>query len=206
MRASGSTCAGRATLNGLAHAFPAGHRIRLSISTSYWPLAWPPPRPVRLSLFTGPCSLELPVRPVGAPGEPAVGAFGEPEGAPPIPTTQLRPGEERWAVSRDLVGYESALEVVKDLGLVRIDDIGLEIARRTVETYGWTGDDFASVFGDVEWRMGFARGDWDVSTVTRTKLTSTETDFLVHAQLDAYEGDRRVQSRNWTLTIPRDHQ
>ena len=29
----------------VAQAFPAGHRIRLSLSTSYWPLAWPPPEP-----------------------------------------------------------------------------------------------------------------------------------------------------------------
>ncbi|MEU8803859.1 CocE/NonD family hydrolase [Spirillospora sp. NPDC048819] len=190
------------TMNAMAHAFPAGHRIRLSISTSYWPLAWPPPRPVRLSVFTG--AIDLPVRPVGAAGEPDVAAFGEPEGTPPISTTQLKIGEEGWTVSRDLVKYASALKVIKDLGVVRIDDIGLEIARLAKETYGWTGDDYGSVFGDVEWRMGFVRGDWDVSTVTRTKLTSTATDFHLHAQLDAYEADRRVHSRNWTITIPRD--
>ncbi|MFG2090377.1 CocE/NonD family hydrolase [Spirillospora sp. NPDC048824] len=190
------------TMNAMAHAFPAGHRIRVSISTSYWPLAWPPPRSVRLSIFAG--AVDLPVRPVGAPGEPDVGAFGEPEGAPPISATQLRAGEEGWTVSRDLVGYASTLKVVKDLGVVRIDDIGLDMARLAKETYGWTGDDFTSVFGDVEWRMGFVRGDWDVSTVTRTKLTSTETDFHLHAELDAYEADRRVASRNWTITIPRD--
>ncbi len=34
-----------ARLNEVAHRFPAGHRIRISISTSYWPLAWPPPAP-----------------------------------------------------------------------------------------------------------------------------------------------------------------
>ncbi|NVI89399.1 CocE/NonD family hydrolase [Actinomadura sp. BRA 177] len=194
----------RVTLNGMAHAFPPGHRIRLSISTSYWPLAWPPPRPVQLSLFTGACLLDLPVRPVGAPGEPDVGAFGEPEGTPPVATTQIRPHKERWTVSRDMVGYESALEVIKDLGVSRLEDIDLDIARRAEEVYGWTGDDFTSVFGDVEWTMRFVRGGWDVSTVSRTKLTSTETDFLLHAELDAYEGDLRVHSRNWTITIPRD--
>ncbi|MFW5830393.1 MAG: CocE/NonD family hydrolase, partial [Planctomycetota bacterium] len=29
------------SLNGVAQRFPRGHRIRLSLSTSYWPLAWP---------------------------------------------------------------------------------------------------------------------------------------------------------------------
>jgi len=108
-------------------------------------------------------------------------------------------------VSRDLVTYKSSLHVVKDLGVVRIDDTGMELGRRTTETYGWTGDDFTSVFGKVEWSMRFTRGDWDVRTVTRTKLTSTETDFLIHAELDAYESDNRVHSRNWAISIPRDH-
>ena len=192
------------TLNGMAHAFPPGHRIRLSISTSYWPLAWPPPRRVRLALYTGACFLELPTRPVGTSGEPRVSPFGEPEATRPVRTTVVRGGEQEWTVARNLANYESALNVVKDLGVVRIDGIGMQIARRAVETYGWTGDDFTSVFGDVEWRMAFSRGEWDVSTVTRTKLTSTETDFLLHAQLDAYERDRRIHSRNWTITIPRD--
>ena len=49
-------------LNGVAQRFPAGHRLRLSLSTSYWPLAWPSPKPARLTVFTGVSTLELPVR------------------------------------------------------------------------------------------------------------------------------------------------
>ena len=51
---------------------------------------------------------------------------------------------------------------------------------------------------------GLRRGDWHVRTVTRTVLTSTSTSFQLDAELDAWEGDRRVFSRNWSRTIPRD--
>ena len=37
-----------------------------------------------------------------------------------------------------------------------------------------------------------------------TVLTSTPTDFRLHAQLDAYEHDERVFAHTWRLTIPRD--
>ena len=191
-------------LNGVAQAFPPGHRLRISLSTSYWPLAWPPPRPVRLTVHTGRSSVLLPWRPGGA-DEPDVRPFEEPEGAPPVSSTPLSPGEERWTVSRDLVGYESALEVVKDLGVVRLDDIDLELARDAWERYSWTGDDFDSVRGENVWRMGFRRDGWDVRTVTRTVLTSTPEEFQLHAQLDAYEDDERVLSKNWRHAIPRDH-
>ena len=191
-------------LNAMAQALPPGHRLRVAISTSYWPLAWPPPEPVRLSVFAGSSTLRLPVRPTREPDDVSLRPFDEPEGAEPIPVTQLQPGEERWTVTRDLVRYESALEVVKDLGVVRFDDIGLEVTRRAYERYSWIGDNFGSVCGETEWRMGFKRGDWEASTFTRTVLTSTATDFLLRAELDAYEGAQRVVSHNWNRTVPRD--
>ena len=196
----------RVPLNGVAHAFPAGHRIRLSLSTSYWPLAWPPPEPVGLTVFLGHSALELPIRPYddSDAGVVPIG-FGEPEGTEPLTTTQLLPGEQGWHVSRDLISYESALEVVKDLGTVRFDAIDLDVTRRADERYSWVGNDFDSARGEVSWQMGFARGEWSVRTETRTVLSCTATDFHLHGELDAYEGERRVAAHNWTSTIPRDH-
>ncbi len=195
----------RVVLNAMAQAFPAGHRIRLSLSTSYWPLAWPPPEPVRLSVSTGTSSLMLPVRPPRPAEDAALTPFGEPEGSPPIPVTQLEPGRQSWTVSRDLAQYESALEVVRDLGVVRFDDIALDVTRSAHERYSCVGDDVTSVRGETSWTIGFQRDGWAATTITRTVLTSTPTDFVLHAQLDAFENDERVASRNWHTTIPRDH-
>ncbi|MHA6624959.1 CocE/NonD family hydrolase [Pseudonocardia sichuanensis] len=195
----------RVVLNAMAQAVPPGHRLRLSLSTSYWPLAWPPPEPVRLTVFPAGSALELPLRPDPGDAELPVPPLGQPAGARPRTTTQVQPGRHRWAVTRDLVGYESALEVVKDLGVVRFDDIDLEVTRRADERYGWVGDDVDSACGETTWSMGFARGDWKVETVTRTVLSSTATEFRLYAQLDAYEGTERVHAQSWRLTVPRDH-
>jgi len=192
-------------LKALAQALPPGHRLRLAFSTSYWPLAWPAPEPVTLTVFPGSSALHLPVRPDPGAVELPVPFPGEPEVARAVAATPLVPGRQRWAVTRDLVDYTSALEVVKDLGVVRFDDIDLELARRADERYSWVADDVGSVRGEVTWTMGFARGDWAVETRTRTVLTSTPTDFRLHAQLDAYEGDERVFAQSWRLAIPRDH-
>jgi putative CocE/NonD family hydrolase len=192
-------------LNAMAQALSPGHRLRLAFSTSYWPLAWPPPEPVRLTVFPGSSALVLPLRPDPEADELPVPSLGEPEGALPLATTQVKPGRQRWTVTRDLVDYESALEVVKDLGTVRFDGINLDLTRRSDERYSWVADGVDSVRGETRWVMGFARGDWKVETVTRTVLTCTATDFRLHAQLDAYEGDERVYADSWRLTIPRDH-
>ncbi|WP_432117515.1 CocE/NonD family hydrolase [Streptomyces sp. bgisy032] len=191
-------------LNGVAQAFPPGHRVRLSLSTSYWPLAWPPPRPALLSVHEHSSALTLPVRPVAEPDEVTSSPFGEPEGTPPLATTQLTPPEERWEVKRDLVDYRAELDIVKDRGTVRFEDTGIEAGRRAHERYTAVADDFTSAAGESTWTMRFQRDDWDVKVVTHTRLSCDETDFFVDATLDAYEDDRRVFSRTWNEKVPRD--
>ncbi|MEU9187162.1 CocE/NonD family hydrolase [Streptomyces sp. NPDC048484] len=191
-------------LNGVGQAFPPGHRVRLSLSTSYWPLAWPPPEPALLSVYEGSSTLTLPVRPTDEPDEIAVNPFEEPEGTPPVSTTRLTAPEGRWEVKRDMVGYRAELEIVKDQGLVHFDEIDLDVGRRAYERYTAVADDFTSVTGESAWTMRFSRDDWDVRVETRTRLSCDERDFFVDATLDGYEGERRVFSRTWNETVPRD--
>lgn len=192
-------------LNALAQSFPVGHRLRVSVSSSYWPLVWPSPEPVRLSIDPGASALQLPVRPLSVDDDAALTpTFGEPEGAPPLETQQIQPGEHDWEIKRNLVGMTGALEVVKDLGVVRLEDIDLDLTRRAYERFSFSDGEFNSVRGETEWTMGFDRGDWSVRTRTKTVLTSTPTDFRVYAELDGFEGETRIVSKTWDTTIPRD--
>ena len=191
-------------LNHIAQHFPAGNRLRLSLSTSYWPLAWPPPRPVRLTIHTGASRMTLPVRKPQKSDE-ALRPFDGPEGAPPPAMTRLEPKKLKWRVVRDLGDDISTLEVIKDEGLFRFDAIDWTVGSKTLEWYSYQGDDFDSVRGETFWQRSFSRGDLSVRTTTRTVLTSTESHFLLHAQLDAWENDERMFSRNWKYEIPRDH-
>ncbi|WP_293695836.1 CocE/NonD family hydrolase [uncultured Agrococcus sp.] len=192
-------------LNGMAQSVPAGHRLRLSISTSYWPVVWPSPQPVQLTVYPEHSTLVLPVRPTDIRDRgDRVPSFGEPEGAPPVETVQVQSGEQDWSVHRNMVDLSGSLRVVKDLGEIYFPDIDLSVVRRTYENYSYTADDCNSVRGETDWTMGFSRGDWDVRTATKTVLTSTPSDFHLYAELDAFEGEERVASMNWSTTIPRD--
>ena len=63
-------------------------------------------------------------------------------------------------------------------------------------------DDYRSVCGETHWQRSLSRGDWNIRTVTRTRLSSSETQFYIRADLDAYEtdkeGERRVFSKSGT--------
>ncbi|WP_031094992.1 CocE/NonD family hydrolase [Streptomyces sp. NRRL S-15] len=194
----------RVPLHSVAQAFPPGHRVRLSLSTSYWPLVWPAPGPALLSVYENGSTLTLPVRPGDVAEDKALRPFGEPEGCAPPAVTRLSEPEQAWTVTRDLVDYRSVLDIVKDRGLQRYEDTGIETGLRAREKYSWIGEDFGSVRGESAWEMRFSRSGWDVRVETRTVLTSDQDVFHVDATLDGYEDGRRVFSRTWNERIGRE--
>jgi putative CocE/NonD family hydrolase len=190
----------RVQLNDVAQSFPQGHRLRISISTSYFPLAWPPPEPVRLTIFAGASELVLPQRPHR---EESV-SFAEPEGAVSGARKGLSESHHNWRVIRDLAEDRSTLEVIDDDGCYELEDIGLTLRNKAEEWYSYQGDDFSSVRGETLWRRGIRRGEWDVETITRTVLSGNPSHFKLSAELDAYENEELSFSRYWDIEIDRD--
>jgi hypothetical protein len=193
----------RVQLNDIAQRFPAGNRIRLAISTVYWPLAWPSPAPVRLTVYRKTSRLLLPVR-ARNPRDQEIRPFAAPEAAPPLNKTLIQPTHQSWTVIRDLAKDESRLEVINDEGTYRIEAIDLEVETRATESYIFRDDDYDSLRGETRWERRFKRGGWEVTTNARTLLTSSPTHFQIRAELDAFEGDSRIFSRSWDERIPRD--
>jgi len=193
----------RVPMNHIGQRFPAGHRLRLSISTSYWPLAWPPPKPVRLSILPHDSSIELPTRKPRT--EDSSVQFAAPQSAPPIQVATVEPTHHNWLVHRDLAQDLSTQEVIKDEGIRRIEEIDLEVGNRTWNWYTYQGADFESPRGETQTERIFGYPNHDLRTTTRTVLTCTSENFYIAAELDAWEDSRRVFSENWQHVIPRDH-
>ncbi len=191
-------------LNDIAQKFPRGHRIRVSVSTSYWPLAWAPPEPVCLTITPAKSSLTVPVRPRRKGESEEMEEFEPSEAAPEPDKTIIVPSDHNWFITRDLAKDESTLHVYNHEGTHRINEINLEITKNTDEWYRFINDDFESVSGEVKSTRRLKRGnEWDVRTVTRTLLTCTKDEFQIHATLDAFENERRVFTKTWDRRIPR---
>jgi putative CocE/NonD family hydrolase len=191
----------RLRLNDCAHGFPPGHRVRLSLSTTYWPMVWPSPAAARLELLAA--RLSLPARPPSG-ADALLPAFPPPEAAPKLARTFLeRPAPSRVA-SRDQLTGAATFEVHDDTGLYRIDATGLEYRLTSTDRFTIHPDDPLSARAEVTFEMHNGRGDWRTRAVTRTVLTATATDFRIQATLDAWEGDQRLASREWDVTVPRE--
>ena len=190
-------------LDNTCYAFRAGHRIRLAISTAYWPTIWPSPEPVTLTLYTGASSLDLPVRP-GDPEGAEPPRFEPPEAADPVEHVWLRRPRRRHRIEEDLARGETTLVLDEDNGRLRLNEHGLEVESSCVERRRIRDDDPATAVAEVEWTWRFERGDWRTFTRSRSRLTCTRESFHANAELDAFEGETRIFSKNWSFDFPRD--
>lgn len=193
----------RVKMNDIAHAFPAGHRLRVAISTSYWPRAWPSPEPVTLRVSAGAGTLCLPTRTARA-DDVHLRDLGKPQNGPVGGHRQIRSADRGGWIRHDYRTGRTVLQSYKDRGHIELEETGMAIEARADEQYTVTGNDALSAEHEIRYVIGMTRSNWRVRTVSRTVMTSTAEEFLVSATLDAYEGDERIRSRAWVERIPRD--
>ena len=167
----------RIQLNDAGVVFPAGHRIRLAFSTTYWPMIWPAPEAATLTIFGG--TLDLPMRPPQE-ADATLPPLPGPETATPERPTVIRPG------------------------LVRIDRLGLEVATEGKFAFDITDDDPLSATAEMQRTETIQRDGWQVRIETRMRLACTRDAFLLRASLRAWEGTSEVCHREWDRSIPRD--
>jgi putative CocE/NonD family hydrolase len=196
-------------LNDIAHIFPAGHVIRVAISTSYWPIAWPSPEPATLTVRTGESTLALPVRPAD-PDETTLPAFAKPEWGPVREHIKLLHAPFHRRVERDLTTNELVYTLESDGGelggaaLAHIEAIGLDIGYKMRKRFRITETDPLSACAELEQQTLMRRGDWSIRVEADTRLTATAGVFRLVARLTAFEGAERVFERLWDEEIPRD--
>jgi len=200
----GERCRVRVPLNHIGQCFPRGHRIRLAVSSSFWPLAWPPPEPVTLTVHTAGSRIELPERPP-RPDDDALSDLGTPRMAESPATTVLGTATHEWTVLFNLATNEATLRVIDDDAPFRLDSTGTTIVHEVTERFTMANDDYATLRAEVSNRRSFSRPDWHVTATTHTALTATPTEFRVRATVDAHDGDTRIFSGEWDETIPRDN-
>jgi putative CocE/NonD family hydrolase len=195
-------------LNDIAHAFPAGHKVRLAISSCYWPIAWPAPQPVTLSLFTGKSYVDLPVRPPD-PRDAALLPFEPPECAA-AEATEHRPAALKRIVERDRATNETVYTIgsggseLATPKLVRIKAIDLEIGQAMLKRFRIGDDDPEMAQAEIIHKTWFRRDQWQTRVETRTRLSSTADEFLLEADLEAYENEARFFTRSWSRRIKRE--
>jgi putative CocE/NonD family hydrolase len=190
-------------LRSTAYALPAGHRLRLALSTCYWPWMWPSPEPVTITVTTGTASqLLLPMRPP-SPEEPQPRPFEPPAHAPPLPVVQLRARRPEHLIGYDPASGELTVRIRRDFGGGQRLPSGMEYSEYDPTTLTIHDGDPLSAKVVCERRIEMRRGPWRTRIELSSTMTASAHEYLLSTVIDAYERDTRVHSRTFTRAIPR---
>jgi putative CocE/NonD family hydrolase len=181
---------------------PKGHRLRLAISSSYWPMIWPMPEAVTLSIDPNGSRLEIPVLQSRSGLAPV--SFEPAEYAAGGPVTVKEPASETRQVRLDVESQTTTFHAVSDDGRYVIDETGTEIASRRSKTYSITRGEPTSAMTSVACHQEYRRDDWDVRVETEVAVTSDVTHFHVTGTVRAFEKGEVFASRDFDEKIPRD--
>ena len=181
----------------MAYRLAPGHKLRLALSTTYWPFVWPSPEAATLTINAG--SLDLPVH----SGSNAEWAPPPPEGAEPWKHKVLRPGKTTRHIETDLLSGRSALVVNDDGGDMENLFSGLCTGETMSELWEVNQNDPLSARAVHVWEQRLSRGDWAVRTKARAEMTATATHLRMTANLTAWEGDQVIFTRDFDDEVPR---
>ena len=187
----------RVLLNFVAHRFASGSRIRVAISESLWPLVWPSPEPVRLSIATGESTLMLPVR-----------AASEAEPSIPIPIIRdshsaRNPPRPQVTVSGP--DREGKIVIRRQTETRRtINETGTEVSTR-IESYR---EIKAGEPNSSRWHgtcaTSYRREGWEAAISASYELTSTPSHFHLTESVSARRGDKVIFEQTWINRVERD--
>ena len=190
--------------------FPKGHRIRLSVGNSQWPMFWPSPHPTTTSLHLGgpdATRLVLPLPPAGVEPRPA---FLDPEPDPPG-----LPGFETLdAGSASGYGEVSSIDRDPQRGTTRVQARNRGGARHPWGTE-WSEETIVHEVADAQPEAASVRAEHrtTVELGDRTLVWESLTAFWSDRESFHYDYTRRllrdgavVREKSWKDVIPRDHQ
>lgn len=190
-------------LDAVGYTVPEGHSLRVSLSPTYWPHAWPSPKPVTLTVFAGEITkICVPVRPPQKTDED-LREFAFPEAAQVAKREILREETRTRKVQYDLIDGVWILDDYSDEGERRLIQNGVVYGSTNRNIYTIKENNPLSAFVRCEWNITVGRNDWRTNVKTLSTMKADENNFYLENELWAFEGEQEVFHKEWKCEVPR---
>ncbi|ATN37377.1 peptidase S15 (plasmid) [Rhizobium sp. ACO-34A] len=180
-------------LKGVAYAFRPGNRIRLAISTTYWPMVWPEKERSAITFYPDATTFLLPGMPETAGQSPVV--FGPPVSAAPIPSEDVQPGDIIRTATWDATTGECHLTNANQRRTWKLD--GQTLGGRGAHGYSILPSDPASAKAYFESTQKYEREGWAIRLQTRSDVFWEDGMLVLESRYTAFENEQCVFEREW---------
>lgn len=192
----------RIPLRATGYRFSEGHRIRLTILTSYWPVLWPSPLPGELRVHHGPLApsrLRLPVLPSTTPTLAPTPFKRTPAGLREVGRSEEEPAV--WQVTEDVINGTLAVTIGEGGASILEDGSRVYASERLVLTASDADPAHARLDTEVAYRWTGPAFDVDIRATGG--IASDEAAFDVRVDLDVHLDGEPFFAREWSERIPR---
>jgi predicted acyl esterase len=178
----------RVPLVATGHAFPAGHRLRIAVSSAYWPWIWPHAREATLVVAPSRSAVTLPV---WTRTEDDGVRFEEAVRSTPLAIQRIPDdsGLPERSVTHDVATGEWTLDVDPGYGGSRVYPDGLVFTESSRETYRITEGDPLSAVAESRWAIGLEQPGWRARLETTSRVTADADAYRVVNTLRAWARD-----------------
>lgn len=190
-------------LNACGQTVPKGYRLRLAISSAYWPILWPAPETAALDIDLNTARLFLPIRD-HHDDQSTIRPFHHAEGAPPLKATPLTPADWHRRIISDIGTGVETFSRYDDTGEIRHEHTGLVVRYIKDEKFSIHPDDPNSANGVCTWSKSYSRGAWKAEVETQCKVEALKTVWRIGAVVIARENGQEIFRKEFNEDIIRD--
>ncbi|MFT5113240.1 MAG: putative CocE/NonD family hydrolase, partial [Parasphingorhabdus sp.] len=162
----------RIQLDDIAYQVAPGHKLRLSISNTYWPLIWPSPENATIELDLSRSKLNIP-----QPCSRTDVSFPPAQSSSPLQQTEIKAPYNERESGKNLSTGESWFRITDNFGTQTIDEYDLTISSGYTENYTIQPLDPLSAKIEICWYQTLSRDNWSVRT---------ESDYIQYCDKDFF--------------------
>lgn len=186
------------------HHFKEGHRIRLSLATTFWPMFWPMPEEATLTLHLETATFSLPI----FTGNKVTGPNMSPESAPLTPITILQEGRVDRSIAYDIVNdmwtcITDGVGGVFGEGVYRFDEIDVTVEHNLKRELTLSNCDPLSANYTIYQKMKIGREGWWIDADITISQSADLDYFYLVGEMDIKENNDPAFHKKWDQKIKR---
>mgnify|MGYP001485960653 CR=1 FL=1 len=188
-------------LKGVAQNIPAGNKLRIAISTTYWPMVWPSAQQNVLRIQPKYCNLVLPKLINESDLKDVI--FERAEHALPLKINIKNRGNDSRKLTFQIAKNLYEFLVKRDDGTYIIEDIGTEITHKKTKLFKIQKHDPLSSYAKLTSLTKYKRAEWNAKIETTIEMSCDENYFFLKGDLKAFDGGKIFASKHFNERVQR---